>query len=610
VKSRTDLLMDRMFKLISSSLAILVIIMFTLMMGYIVYNSLPAMAKLGVRLLTDPWLPANEKYGLAPSIIATLAISLLTMTFVIPLSLLFSIYVVFYCSSKVRDAIRVLVEILAGIPSVVYGAWGLYFLVPLINQYIGPMIGSSLGRWIPIFSFIPSATGNVLSASLVLTVMVLPIVVFSEVEFLLSVPKDYIEASLAIGATKWQMVKTVALPVAFPGIMTGLVLGFGRAVGETMAVSMVCGPSMPPKSPISIFSPSTPITTLILMNIGSLSPGFFEWNVLFSASLLLLLISSAGVLFSAKMKKGLRLVRARNISYVPHGRLAVMEESLARCLMIVSCAIVIGVLFLILAIFLVKGLTALVKLGPQLIYECLRLMPMDGGIGFRGGLLNDIIGSLLLSSLALLFALPIGIMTGIYLVEYSRRGFIPAFIRYSCNIMTFIPSIVYGVVGFSVFVVSLKAITGGISLLSGALTMSLMIFPYVARSTEEALLTVPSSIKEAVYALGGRKYHAIVVALKQSSPTLVAASLVALLRAMSESAPVILTAGPSYYPPSDLWSPIGNLAARIYLLGMEYSKYEGALDYMYASCLIILFLILILDVVARLISRRLRRYVI
>lgn len=580
----------------------------------VLHQSLEALRELGFRLMVEEWNPSLGKYGLAPSLVASFTITSLALLLSVPTSLLVSLYLVFYSSSRVRATVRIAVELLAGIPSVIYGAWGLFVLVPWINDYFGPLVGSSLGKLSPLFRHCESYTGNVFSASTVLAIMVFPILVFTQLEFLSSVPRDYIEAALSVGATKWQVIKTVALPTATPGILAGIILGFGRAIGETMAVSMVSGPTNPPTYPYSLFSPATTITTLILMNIGSLTPGFFEWSALFAAALILLILSILSILLVRILSKTISSkgkVRAFKLLYKPSGKLAELEEKAFLALMTLTSLTIIGVLACILGAIITRGAIATMNIGPKLFYECIRFEVLSAGrAGFGGGLINDIVGSLTLSALATSIATPVAVLSAIYKVEYARRNLLLRAVRIVEDSLSTIPSVIFGIFGFSLFVITLRAITGGVSLLSGGLVLAILILPYISRSIEEALRTVPSGVKEAVLSLGGGKIHLVEVELRQIAPTLVSSILNGFLRTLTESAPLIFTAGPSNFIPRRVWDPAGNLAVRIFLLSFEYRIYDHSIDYAYAASFILIVLVISLSAFSRALYRYFRRYTI
>lgn len=224
-------------------------------------------------LFSWSWLPSQGKFGLSPFILGTLAVTAVAMVIAIPLSIFTAIYIAEYASRKVRGVVKPFIDLLAGIPSVVFGLFGVLIVVPLVGSYLAPLLGAS-------------STGYcVLSGGIVLAMMVFPIMISISVEVFEAVPSDIKEASLALGATKWQMVKHVVVRSSFPGIIAAIILGFGRAFGETLAVMMVVGNS--PVTP-SLFGPAYPLTALIANNYGEMmSVPLYESALMLAAFILL-----------------------------------------------------------------------------------------------------------------------------------------------------------------------------------------------------------------------------------------------------------------------------------------------------------------------------------
>ncbi len=591
----------------------LMIIFFTALILQISLFGFDALQKLGLRLMFDEWNPPQEKYGIAPSLVASFFITGLALLMIVPPSLLVSIFLVFYAGLTLRNIIRIVIEALAGIPSVIFGAWGLFTLIPFMNNYLGSLVNNSIGKIFPFFKYYETYTGNVFVAALVVAIMILPILVFTQIEFLHSIPREYIEAALAVGATKWQMIKTVALPTNALGILAGMILGFGRAIGETMAITMVSGPTNPPTFPHGLFSSATPVTTLILINIGSLTPGFFEWSVLFAAALILLAVSAFSM-FIAKLLvrylKSKEMIHVFPFTYRPTGRWALIEEKAIIVLMLLASSIIL-MFFWVTGDIIVNGFWCIVKIGSQVFFETIRIEVTESGVViFSGGLFNDIVGSVSISLLSVIIAFPIAFFTGVYMAEYARENTFTKILRFFLDILSSVPSVIFGVFGFAFFVITLRTLTGGVSLLSGGLTLAILILPYLARNIEEAIRTVPRNIREAVLALGGQRKHLIEVEFRQTLPLVLTAVLNGFLRSLSESAPVIFTAGPSNFIPTSLWEPVGNLAVRIYLLSFEYRIYGYSIEYAYAAAAIILILILISNSLIRVVSSYFAKYVV
>jgi len=207
-------------------------------------------------LFSSSWQPARGSFGMYPFILGTLWVTGIAVIFAVPVSLLTSIYLAEYASRTAREIIRPFLDILAGIPSVIFGMWGVIIIVPFVRGYIAPLFG------------VHSTGYSVLAGGIVLAVMILPVIIHITVEVFSAIPHDLREASLALGATRWQTVTRVLLRKAFPGVVAANLLGLTRALGETMAVLMVCG-NIPlvPKDP---FSPCYPIPALIANTYGEM----------------------------------------------------------------------------------------------------------------------------------------------------------------------------------------------------------------------------------------------------------------------------------------------------------------------------------------------------
>jgi len=245
-------------------------------------------------LLSPSWRPSGGEFGLYPFIMGTLWVTILAMALATPLCLLTSVYLAEYAPSKIRGIVKPMIDLLAGIPSVIYGVWGVLLVVPLIRDYVAPLVGST-------------TTGYcVLAGGTVLAIMVFPIIISVSEEVIRAVPQDVREASFALGATKWQTVKHVVLRGSFPGIVAAIILGFSRAFGETIAVLMVVGNVS--KAPSSLFDPAYPLTALIANNYGEmLSVPLYDSALMLSALILLLVVLFFNVMARivlSKIKKG------------------------------------------------------------------------------------------------------------------------------------------------------------------------------------------------------------------------------------------------------------------------------------------------------------------
>jgi phosphate transport system permease protein len=235
-----------------------------------------AMKSLGHLLFSTSWHPLRGEFGFLPFIIGSLWVTLAAVAIAVPLCLLASIYLSEYAPRRIRDIARPLIDLLAGIPSVVFGVWGVLVIVPFIKDYIAPLSGSF------------SSGYSVLAAGIVLAIMIFPLIINVTVEVFATVPREIRDASLALGATKWQTIKYAVVRKAFPGIVAAVLLGLSRAFGETMAVLMVAGNVA--RVPHSVLDPAYPLAALIANNYGEMLSVPLYDSALLLASLILLLV--------------------------------------------------------------------------------------------------------------------------------------------------------------------------------------------------------------------------------------------------------------------------------------------------------------------------------
>lgn len=228
-------------------------------------------------LFSSSWKPLAGDFGFYPFIMGTIWVTGVAMILSIPISLLSAIYLSEYAHKRVRELIQPVIDLLAGVPSVIYGLFGILLIVPLIKNYIAPFFG------------VTNSGYCVLAGGLVLAIMVFPILISLSYEVFRSVPLEMREASLGLGATRWETVKHVVLKEAFPGVSATIILGFSRAFGETMAVLMVVGNVA--RVPKSVFDPAYPLTALIANNYGEMmSIPLYDSALMFAALLLLVII--------------------------------------------------------------------------------------------------------------------------------------------------------------------------------------------------------------------------------------------------------------------------------------------------------------------------------
>ncbi len=229
-------------------------------------------------LFESKWKPGKNQFGFLPYILSTVYVTFISLVIAVPLCVLCAIYMSEYANKKVKGFVTSLVDILAGIPSVIFGIWGIILIVPFISNKLAPAFGHE------------DSTGySILAGGLVLAVMVFPIVIHIMLEVLRTVPVELREASLSLGANKWETIKKVVLRKAAPGISAAIVLGFSRAFGETLAVLMVVGNTA--LIPKSLFDSGYPLPALIANNYGEMmSIPLYDSALMFAALLLLTVI--------------------------------------------------------------------------------------------------------------------------------------------------------------------------------------------------------------------------------------------------------------------------------------------------------------------------------
>jgi phosphate transport system permease protein len=258
----------------------LITMLFVVVMGIGLYmKSIPVFENysLSKLLFSSSWKPMRGEFGFLPFIMGTVWVTAIAVIIAVPVSLLTAIYLTEYAKPNIRNYVFPALDILAGLPSVIYGVWGSLLIVPLISEKLAP-------------HFVEFSTGyTVLAGAVVLGIMILPLLVSLFIELFSSVPSELRETSISLGATKWQTTKFVVLKKTLPGIIAAIVLAVSRAFGETIAVLMVCGNL--PETPRSIFNACYPLPALIANNYGEmLSLPLYEAALMFAALILFVVV--------------------------------------------------------------------------------------------------------------------------------------------------------------------------------------------------------------------------------------------------------------------------------------------------------------------------------
>ena len=232
---------------------------------------------LGGILFSSNWRPMAKSFGFLPFIVSSFYVTILSLVIAGPICIFTAIYLTQYASERFLRIMRPLIDILAGIPSVIYGVWGILIIVPLISKHIGPLMGTQTSGY------------TILAASLVLAIMIIPFILNITIEVFRTIPIELTEAALSLGTTRWETIKHVLMRKGFAGIVSALGLGVSRAFGETIAVLMVAGNFT--KMPKGLLQPGYPLPALIANNYGEmLSIPQYDSALMFAALVLFIVV--------------------------------------------------------------------------------------------------------------------------------------------------------------------------------------------------------------------------------------------------------------------------------------------------------------------------------
>ncbi|MDJ0797557.1 MAG: phosphate ABC transporter permease subunit PstC [Calothrix sp. MO_167.B12] len=259
-RSQLDKSLDRGFIWLTRFFALAIAVVLLWIAVQVGIQAMPAIQEFGVNFLANSaWNPVKNNYGVLPQIYGTLVSSLIGLLIAVPIGVGTAILLSEnFLPSQVRTVMVFLVELLAAIPSVVYGIWGIFVLVPILSN-MGKWLHGVLG-WLPIFGSSPTGPG-MLPAGVILAIMTLPIITAISRDALISVPPSLRQAAVGLGATRWETILKVLVPAAFSGIVSAVMLALGRAMGETMAVTMLIGNAN--KINFSLFAPANSIASLL-----------------------------------------------------------------------------------------------------------------------------------------------------------------------------------------------------------------------------------------------------------------------------------------------------------------------------------------------------------
>ena len=278
---------DGVFRVFIYGCGMLLLVIMGLMVLALLDKAHPSISKFGISFLwTSTWDPVKSTFGAAPLIFGTLVSAIIALVFVVPMSIGCAIFLSELAPGWLRTPVSFMIEMLAAIPSVIFGLWGLFVLVPFIRDPVERVLGDHVS-FIPLFDGPPFGFG-LLAAGVMLAIMVLPIITAVSRDIFLAVPNSQREAMLALGATRWEVISQAVIPYARSGLIGAVILGLGRAMGETMAVTMVIGNGF--KISASLFQPSHTIASAIASEFNEATSDIYR-GALIEAGLVLLVMS-------------------------------------------------------------------------------------------------------------------------------------------------------------------------------------------------------------------------------------------------------------------------------------------------------------------------------
>lgn len=612
--------------------AIFAVLTVAFILGYLLINGYPAFIQIGLLefLFGMQWSPTGTPptYGIFPLIVGTILVMAGAMAIAVPLGIASAIFISELAGPRLRAIIKPAVELLAGIPSVVYGFFGLVILT----------------NWIRVSFDVPSGE-TWLAGSILLGIMALPTIVSISEDALTAVPREYKEGSLAAGATGWQTISRIILPSALSGITAAVILGIGRAIGETMAVMMVTGNAAVIPQPIwNVLSPIRTLTGTLGIETGEVPIGSLHYHALFGIAVVLLVITLVVNLLATMILDRIRASQtgstgkspyispktgARLRSTALYGIIALIlllitfaagilpglavlvvlvaitlgwrrlsprvVQVIAYAAIATAVSIVLVVLGIILADIIIKGI-------PALSWDFIFGFPSN--LGRSGGIFPAIVGTIYLITGAILIALPIGIGATIYLAEYTRESRVTKVIRTGVDLLNGTPSIVFGLFGFAFLVIFIGF---GVSLLTGWIVLAIMVLPTIIRTSEEALKSVPKAVREGSFALGASRWQTVrQVVLPPAVPGIITGTILSIGRAAGETAPILFTAVvfSTRFLPDSIFEPVMALPYHLFILS---TSVPGSEENAYGTALVLLVLVILFYGAAIVIRTRCQR---
>ena len=565
-----------------------VIVVFSICIFIFIY-SFPLFREVGFLefVFGTNWQPSNNKFGIFPMIVGSLYVTILSTLIGGGFGLFTAIYISMFCPKKLKIVLSQIIDLLAGIPSIVYGFFGMIVLVPFLKNISPNGVGE-----------------GVLASSIILGIMILPTITSISRYNLEAVYKYYYDGAVALGSTHSQAIFGVIVKAAKSGIFSAMVLGMGRAIGETMAVMMIAGNA--PFIPKDLFSYFRTMTINIALEMGY-AAGIHRSSLIATAFVLLLFIlllnivlylikgnhinfsiSSIIDLFSIKkIKNDINNFSFKNIKMK---NVSIKSEILKYISIFATIVSTFSLIFIVLFI-LIRGV-------PYINFNLL----FGESNNSQMTLFPAIVSTAMMLFMALIIAVPIGVFSAIYLTEYSKaNGKLIYVIRIFTDSLSGIPSIVFGLFGMLIF---LDLFGIGRNILAGSLTLVLIILPSIIRQTEETLISIPASLREGSLALGASKVRTIFkIVLPCGFSGIITAVILSIGRIVGESAALIYTSGAVRYMPAGYFSAGSSFAVMMWMFSSE-GLY---INQTFATASILLMIVIFLNALLFILNNKLKK---
>ena len=567
------------------------------------------------------WLPTSsvQAFGVLPLVANTLIIAGGALLIGAPLGVAAAIYLSEFASDRLRAIVKPIIELLAGIPSIVFAFFALMFIRPIFVDNFD------------------AGYFNAISAIIVVAIMLMPIIISISDDAMKAVPNHLRQTSLAVGATKWETATKIVMPAASSGIMASILLGLARGIGETMIVLMVAGGRIG----YDLFDQMLPMSGYIgRVATGDMPPGLAH-SAAFAVGIVLFIIAyainSLGARIVLQIKTG-SSVKSKKIKKEKSEKQNKLFSSISKIFFII-------VSFFLFIFLKIKSFFSLIKsniwrtkqltlsarylkqrigvslIASSIIIAVAFLIILLGYIFSEGisgltptfltsypsrfpekaGIFPVLMGTIYLMLLTMVIAAPIGIGAAIYLNEFAKDNAYTRFLRRMIQNLAGVPSIVFGLLGYLFFA---HVLGFGMSLLSASLVLSIMVLPIIVVSTEEALKSVPDSFREAARGVGSTRWQTVRHhVLPNAIPGMLTGLILSLSRAIGETAPILFLV--SYFgktAPSGIMDGFMSLPSQIFYWS-QHAKAEFQI--LAASAIIVLLMILLaMNAVAIIIRQR------